>query len=80
MQTLIVPSNIHLLFIPPYSPELNPAEKMWQYLKNKLSNKIFKTLEDLSNEICLTYQNLTDEIVHSIVSYDIYKQTPRLGV
>lgn len=80
MQTLIVPTNIHLLFIPPYSPELNPAEKIWQYIKDKLSNKIFKTLEKLSEEISVTYQNLTDEIVHSIVGYDMYKITPHLGV
>ena len=73
-KALKVPKNIKLLFIPPYSPELNPAEKMWQYLKDKLANRIFKTIDDLSNQIAVTYQNLTDEIVRSITGWPIYKQ------
>jgi len=32
-KSLIIPENIALIFIPPYSPELNPAEKMWAKLK-----------------------------------------------
>lgn len=31
---LQIPKNIGLLFLPPYSPELNPAEKMWQSIKD----------------------------------------------
>ena len=30
---LLIPDNIALIFLPPYSPELNPAEKMWRYFK-----------------------------------------------
>ncbi|MFV7234208.1 transposase [Flavobacterium sp. ZB4R12] len=32
-KTLIIPNNIALLFIPPYSPELNPSEKIWWRIK-----------------------------------------------
>ena len=39
---LKVPSNIALVFLPPYSPELNPAEKMWQILKYEFTDKLFK--------------------------------------
>jgi hypothetical protein len=40
---LIVPDNITLILLPPYSPELNGQEKIWQYLRdNYLSNRIFK--------------------------------------
>ncbi len=73
-KTLCIPKNIKLIFIPPYSPELNSSEKMWQYLKDKMANKIFKTIDDLSNHIAQTYQNLTDEIVQSITGFPIYKQ------
>ncbi len=39
---LNIPSNISLLHLPPYSPDLNPVENVWQYLRqNKLSNRIY---------------------------------------
>ncbi len=42
-----VPDNIFLLNIPPYSPELNPCEQVWQYIKNRYKNKRFETMESL---------------------------------
>ena len=36
---LNTPDNIHLLFIPPYSPELNPAEKIWWKMKKGILRK-----------------------------------------
>ncbi len=33
---LVVPNNIQILLLPPYSPELNPVERLWLYIKNKL--------------------------------------------
>ena len=33
--------------IPPYSPELNPIEQVWAYLKKKLANQFFKTTKEL---------------------------------
>jgi hypothetical protein len=43
---LIVPTNIILMAIPPYSPELNPMENVWQYLRgNKLCARVWKDYE-----------------------------------
>ncbi len=39
-----------------------------------MANKTFKTIDDLSNQIAQTYQNLTAEIVQSITGSPIYKQ------
>ena len=45
---LEVPANIQILYLPPYSPELNPVEKFWQYIKSHtIRNKIYDTLDDL---------------------------------
>ena len=44
---LVVPEGIHLLFLPPYSPELQPAEKLWPLTNEPLANKRFETLADL---------------------------------
>ncbi len=42
---LRVPCNISLLHLPPYSPELNPVETVWAYLRgNALSNRVFEEL------------------------------------
>jgi transposase len=39
---LIVPDNITLLHLPPYAPELNPMENVWEYLRaNKLSRLVW---------------------------------------
>jgi len=47
---LEVSENITIIGIPPYSPELNPAEKPWQYLKdNYLSQRIFESYNDIVN-------------------------------
>lgn len=41
-EKLCVPHNITLLHWPPYSPELNPQENVWQYLRqNHLENRIY---------------------------------------
>ena len=67
---LKVPSNIALVFLPPYSPELNPAERMWQILKYEFTDKLFKTLDQLSEFIKNQTQLLTYEIIISACSYN----------
>ena len=46
-----IPENIYLLRIPPYAPELNPCEQVWQYIKNRYKNQRFKTIEMLRNNL-----------------------------
>ena len=47
-QGLVVPDNITLLELPPYSPELNPVERIWHYLRSHwLANSVFPSLADI---------------------------------
>ena len=47
-QGLLVPGNITLLQLPPYSPELNPVERIWHYLRSHwLANSEFRSLADI---------------------------------
>ena len=46
-QELVVPDGLHLIALPPYSPELQPAEKLWQVTNEPLVNKRFDTLREL---------------------------------
>ena len=42
-----IPPHVHLVRLPPYSPELNPVEKLWDILKDGVCNQIFTTLDAL---------------------------------
>lgn len=47
-RNLTVPENIVLVTLPPYAPELNPMENVWQYLRgNKLSAQVWNSYEDI---------------------------------
>jgi transposase len=69
-QHLIIPKSIALLFIPPYSPELNPVEKMWQKMKRAFSGRIYETLDHVSEFIAQQVNQLANEQVKSICGYD----------
>jgi transposase len=47
-KALKVPDNITLLHLPPYSPELNPVERVWAYLRSHyLSNRVYEDYDAL---------------------------------
>jgi hypothetical protein len=73
--TLQIPQNITLLFLPPYCPELNGAEKIWRHLKDALGNQVFKTLDDLSNHLVhIIQQTLTKDTVRSLTAFSYVTQ------
>lgn len=57
-KSLIIPHNIALLFLPPYSPKLNPAEKVWWIIKRELKMKLFKTIEELQEALSTAVKKL----------------------
>jgi hypothetical protein len=59
---LVVPKNISLIFLPSRSPELNPVENIWQYLRaNWLSNRVFDTYDDIIDAACDAWNRLVDQ-------------------
>jgi transposase len=59
---LRVPANITLLFLPPRSPELNPVENVWQFMRdNWLSNRVFRSYEDIVDHCCDAWTKLGDQ-------------------
>src|SRR5215210_5638456 len=48
---LAVPDGIRLVYLPPYSPELQPAEHLWPVLDEPLANQYFETLADLEHVV-----------------------------
>jgi transposase len=62
---LRVPDHVHLLFLPPYSPELQPAEHLWPLTNTILVNRHFASIEereDAQAACCVTLQARPDLI------------------
>ena len=58
-----IPENIILLFQPPYCPEVNPIERLWEYLKDFLAWQVFFNLDELRIEVDQILSSLTNKIV-----------------
>jgi transposase len=56
---LQVPSNITLVPLPPYAPDLNPVERIWLYLRERfLSHRLFETYEAVVEACCRAWNDL----------------------
>jgi len=59
---LEVPQNLTIFLLPSLSPELNPVENVWQYLRrNWLSNRVFETYEDIVDAGCGGWNRLIEQ-------------------
>jgi len=48
-----VPPGMHIVMLPPYSPELNPIEKLWDLIQDHTANKLWPTIERLDQVVAL---------------------------
>lgn len=71
-KNMAIPNNIHLLRIPPYSPELNPCEQIWQYMKNRFQNQVFSSMDKLKEWLNDMVNSMSTSTVKSIVSNHHY--------
>jgi len=59
---LAVPDNLSLLTLPPYAPELNPVENVWQYLRsNKLAITVFDGYDAIVDACCAAWNFFTND-------------------
>jgi transposase len=69
---LALPDNISLLFLPPYSPQLNPKENLWDEIREKIfKNYALKSIDSVRDKLqkATLYIELNPEIVKSITSF-----------
>ena len=60
--SLVVPDNITIVPLPPRSPELNPVENVWRFMRdNWLSNRVFESYEDIIDHCCRAWNSLIDQ-------------------
>ncbi len=72
VRNIEIPENIYLLRIPPYTPELNPCEQIWQYIKKRYKNKNFETINELKEWLWEIVKNMSSETIKSIVANKRY--------
>lgn len=67
-----IPNNIVLLRIPPYSPELNPCEQIWAWIKTRYKNITFSDIHQLKDWLHNIVINMKPDLIKSIVSNHHY--------
>jgi transposase len=67
---LNIPEKVILLFQPAYSPEVNPRERLWGYLKEQLKCLRFDNIEELRAAVQKELKNLTNEIIASLTGWE----------
>jgi len=68
-QNLTVPKNVILLFQPAHSPELNPAERVWEYVRSQLRWFNAQNLNELREKLDEIYAKLTQELIASLTGW-----------
>lgn len=64
---LRLPEDMTVLYLPPYSPELNPVENLWHYLRSHyLSNRVYADYDALLTAGTDAYRKLTPQVIKSV--------------
>lgn len=72
---LRVPDNVTLIRLPPYSPELNPVERVWLYLRERhLSHRLLDDYDAIVEALCRAWNALTKERLRTLTSYPYLEQ------
>jgi putative transposase len=68
---LHIPENVKLLYLPPATPEMNPIEQIWAWLRlHGFRNEVFQTLDKVVDRLCDTICSLPPQTVSSITLRD----------
>ena len=77
-----LPLGLHLEFLPPYSPELQPAERLWPIIDEPLANRSFTNLEELEEILYTRCQVVLEqpELVKGITNFSWWPQSSLTAV
>ena len=68
---LVIPENIKIIFIPPYTPEMNPIEQIWKEIRKRgFRNEVFQTLSKVVDRLCVTIRSISAHTITSITARD----------
>jgi len=64
---LVIPDNMEIVCLPPYTPEMNPIEQIWRELRTRgFRNEVFSSLDKVVDRLCETIRSLTAQTVQRI--------------
>jgi transposase len=67
---LRVPRNVTLVLLPAYSPQLNPVERVWLYLRERhLSHRLLDDYDAIVDALCRAWNALTPARLRSLAAY-----------
>ena len=65
--SLEIPNNLEIVPLPPYTPEMNPIEQIWAWIRlHGFRNEVFQTLDNVVDRLCDTICSLSENTVKSI--------------
>ncbi len=71
---VVVPEGIHLMFLPAYSPELQPAERLWPLCNEGVTNQVFDTIDELEEAVSKRLLKLKQRVVRSFTHFHWWPQ------
>jgi len=71
-KSLKIPHNIAFILLPPYSPELNPIERVWESVKGDISNELYPDINSLKDRVASVIFSYSDSKFSSLTSYSYF--------
>jgi transposase len=71
-KSLMIPGNVVCLFLPPYSPELNPIERLWQDVKAQLAWVVAAAIEELAHRVERILTHYSHATLRSLTAYPYF--------
>ena len=72
---LSIPHTVSLVYLPPYSPELNPLERVWLYLRERyLSHRLLDGYDQIVDALCHAWKQLNPVCLTSLTQYPYLNQ------
>jgi transposase len=79
-----LPEHVHVITLPPYSPELNPVENLWDLLRDEVCNQAFEKLSDLQKRLTVALQNYRQQsakvssLIHGWIKRVVNASSPNI--
>lgn len=71
-KALLIPANVVCLFLPPYSPELNPIERLWEAMKAQLAWVLAAAIDELEHHVETIIRHYSQATIHSLTAYPYF--------
>jgi transposase len=74
---LKVPDDLRLVFLPPYSPQLRPAERLWPLVDEAIANRYSDSLADIGHAVAAPCRQLERKAIRAHTDFHWWPQTSR---